>query len=77
LVLHVDETSVKLRSGKGYVWVFASLEDAVYMYKPTREGDFLHEMLKDFKGVLVSDYFAAYDSLSCPSKSASSISFEI
>jgi hypothetical protein len=53
-VLLIDETEVKLRTGKGYVWVFSSLEETVYLYKPTREGDFLREMLKDFHGVLVS-----------------------
>jgi predicted RecB family nuclease len=65
-LLHVDETQVKLKSGKGYVWVFASLEEVVYMYRPTREGDFLKDLLKDFHGVLVSDFYAAYDSLECP-----------
>ena len=64
-VLHVDETEVKLRTGKGYVWVFTSLEEVVFVYKPTREGDFLVEMLKDFRGVLVSDFYAAYDSIGC------------
>ena len=44
----------------------ASLEEVVYMYKPTREGEFLREMLSDFKGVLVSDFYAAYDSIDCP-----------
>ena len=65
-VLHVDETEVKLRTGKGYVWVFTNLEEVVFMYRPTREGDFLQELLKDFHGVLVSDFYAAYDSLDCP-----------
>ena len=65
-VLHADETGVKLRTGKGYVWVFASIEEVVYMYKPTREGDFVHKLLKKFEGVLVSDFYAAYDSLGCP-----------
>ena len=36
------------------------------MYRPNREGDFLHELLKDFQGVLVSDFYAAYDSIDCP-----------
>jgi hypothetical protein len=36
------------------------------MYKPTRQGDFLRGMLRGFKGVLISDFFAAYDSLICP-----------
>jgi DNA-directed RNA polymerase subunit RPC12/RpoP len=64
-VLHIDETQVKLRTGKGYVWVFANLEEVVFIYKPTREGDFLKEMLKNFRGVLISDFYAAYDSIDC------------
>jgi predicted RecB family nuclease len=65
-VLHVDETEVRLRTGTGYVWVFTTSEEVVYMYRPTREGDFLHDLLKNFHGVLVSDFYAAYDSLGCP-----------
>jgi hypothetical protein len=65
-LLHIDETEVKLKTEKGYVWVFANLEEVVFLYRPTREGDFLKELLKDFKGVLVSDFYVAYDSISCP-----------
>lgn len=65
-VMYIDETEVKLKTGKGYVWVFASNEEVIYMYRPTREGDFLKELLKDFHGVLVSDFYAAYDTLECP-----------
>ena len=60
-VLHVDETEVKLKSGKGYVWTFANQEEVVYMYRPTRGGEFLQQILKNFKGVLVSDFYAAYE----------------
>ena len=65
-VLHIDETEVKLRTGKGYVWVFATPEEVVYLYRPTREGDFLRDLLKDFHGVLVSDFYTAYDAIDCP-----------
>jgi predicted RecB family nuclease len=65
-VLHIDETEVKLKTGKGYVWVFATAEEVVYIYRPTREGDFLRDLLKDFRGVLVSDFYAAYDAIDCP-----------
>jgi hypothetical protein len=64
-LLHIDETEVNLREGKGYVWIFANLEEVVYIYRPTREGDFLKELLKDFQGGVVSDFYAAYDSLAC------------
>jgi hypothetical protein len=63
-VLHVDETTVHLQDGKkGYVWVFTSLESAYFLYRPNREGGFLGEMLRPFEGVLVSDFYAVYDSL--------------
>lgn len=65
-VMHVDETYVKLRSGKRYVWVFAGQEEVVYMYRPTRQADFLKKLMKDFQGVLVSDFYTAYDSFECP-----------
>ncbi len=65
-LLHADETEVRLQNGKGYVWVFTNLEEVVFMFKPTREGGFLHDLLKDFHGVLVSDFYAAYDSIECP-----------
>jgi hypothetical protein len=64
-VIYADETEVNLKLGKGYVWVVASLEEVVYIYKPTREGDFLKDLLKDFRGVLVSDFYGAYDSIDC------------
>jgi predicted RecB family nuclease len=65
-VLHGDETEVGLRTGKANVWVFATSEEVVFMYRPTREGAFLQDLLKGFSGVLVSDFYAAYDSLPCP-----------
>jgi len=65
-LVHVDETQVKLQEKKGYVWVFTNLEEVVYLYRPSREGSFLHELLSDFNGVLVSDFYTAYDSLECP-----------
>jgi Transposase IS66 family len=64
-VLHADETEMKLRTGAGYVWVFANLDTAVYIFRPSREGKFLRKMLKGFTGVLVSDFYSAYDGLNC------------
>jgi predicted RecB family nuclease len=65
-VLHVDETYVTLRTGKGFVWVLGSPDEVVYMYRATREAQFLQEMLRDFHGVLISDFYAGYDSIRCP-----------
>src|SRR5262249_45051676 len=65
-VAHADETEVKLQREEGYVWVLTNLEDVLYLYKPSREAGFLHELLEGFKGVLVSDFYSGYDSLDCP-----------
>jgi predicted RecB family nuclease len=65
-LLHADETKIYLHEGTGYVWVFTNVEEVVYIYAPSREGGLVAELLKDFKGVLVSDFYTIYDSLNCP-----------
>ena len=64
-LLHVDETSAGVMGKEGYVWVLTSLEEAAYFHTPTRAGDTIQAMLKEFSGVLVSDFYAAYDSIHC------------
>jgi len=67
-VVHADETWARLkRSAKRvYVWVFANPETVVYLYSPTREADNVRDTLAGFQGVLVSDFYAAYDCVDCP-----------
>jgi predicted RecB family nuclease len=65
-LLHVDETKVSVKGKSGYVWVLASMEQVAYFFTPTREGATVQAMLKDFSGVLVSDFYAAYDAIECP-----------
>jgi hypothetical protein len=66
-VLHIDEGDVAIRkSSNGYVWVFATMDAVWYLYKESRSGGFLKELLEGFSGVLVSDFYNAYDGISCP-----------
>jgi hypothetical protein len=64
-IIHIDETGVNLRRQAGYVWVMASMDSVYYFYRPSREGEFLEQMLAPFNGILISDFFTAYDSLPC------------
>ncbi|WP_026810347.1 TM0106 family RecB-like putative nuclease [Arenibacter latericius] len=64
-VLHIDETSVKTQGTKGYVWVLTNFTNVYYIYRKNRESNFLTELIRDFKGVLISDFYAGYDSLKC------------
>jgi hypothetical protein len=64
-LVQADETKVNLHDQAGYVWVFTNLEEVVYLYSPSREGDLVQRVLKGFNGVLVSDFYTVYDSLNC------------
>jgi hypothetical protein len=65
-LLHIDETTISVKGSTGYVWVLSSMEEVIYFYTPTREGSTIQTMLKDFTGVLVSDFYTAYDAIDCP-----------
>ncbi len=65
-LIHADETKISVEGKGGFVWVFANMEEVAYVYNETREGETLQNLLKDFTGVLVSDFYAAYDGIQCP-----------
>jgi predicted RecB family nuclease len=67
-LMHIDETEViiKGKPEKGCVWVVTSMQAVYYFYKESRKALFLEEMLQGFSGVVVSDFFTAYDTLKCP-----------
>jgi len=64
-LVHADETKVGINGKDGYVWVFTNLEDVAFVYSETREASTAQDVLRDFRGVLVSDFYAGYDSLDC------------
>ncbi len=65
-LIHADETKISIKGKSAFVWVLANMEEVAYFYAETREGDYLQKLLREFNGVLVSDFYAAYDSISCP-----------
>jgi len=65
-IVHADETSANIRGHLAYVWVFASLKEVVYFIADNREGEIAQGFLKNFRGVLISDFYSAYDSIECP-----------
>jgi len=64
-LLHADETKISIKTGNGFVWVFANMQQVVYIYNETREANILHTLLKNFTGVLVSDFYPAYEGIQC------------
>ena len=45
--------------------MFANLTTVAYVYAESRESVTLEDVLDGFGGVLVSDFYAAYDSVPC------------
>jgi hypothetical protein len=64
-LVHADETKVAIDGKDGYVWVFTNLEDVAFVYSETREASTVQDVLRSFRGVLVSDFYAGYDSIEC------------
>lgn len=64
-IMHIDETRIRLRAFNGYAWVFTNMETVFFVFRPDRTCDFLSPLLKDFNGVLISDFYKGYDSLDC------------
>jgi predicted RecB family nuclease len=64
-IAHVDETRVTVDGKTGYVWVITNLEEVVYIYSETRDATTITTALQGFNGVLVTDFYAVYDSIEC------------
>jgi predicted RecB family nuclease len=65
-LVHADETRANIKGHLAYVWVLTNMTEVAYVLAESREAEIVHDLLKDFKGVLVSDFYAAYDSIPCP-----------
>jgi len=63
--VHVDETRLNIRGTDHCVWVFTDGKHVIFKMTETREATIVHEVLKNFKGVLVSDFYGGYDSVQC------------
>ena len=64
-VVHADETKGVVYGGGHYIWIFANFTTVAYVYSPSREGDVIRDVLDGFSGVLISDFFAAYELIEC------------
>jgi len=64
-VIHIDETTVRLAKGgdRGYVWAFATPQTVFYHLTLNREPGFLQEWLKDYNGIIVTDFYPGYETL--------------
>jgi len=65
-LVHADETRANIKGKTGFVWVLTSNIEVVYFLADSREGEMVQKLLAGFMGVLVTDFYTAYDSIGCP-----------
>lgn len=63
--IHVDETQINVKGVNHYVWIFTNGKQVVFRETETREISMVVEFLKEFNGILISDFYPGYDSLKC------------
>jgi hypothetical protein len=65
-LVHADETRANIKGHQAYVWVLTNMREAVYILAESREGEIIQCLLRDFHGVLVSDFYTGYSAIACP-----------
>jgi len=63
--IHVDETKINVKGVDQYVWIFTNGKQAIFRKTETREMFMAQKLLKDFRGILIADFYPGYDSLEC------------
>lgn len=64
-ILHIDETKATIQGRRTYVWVFTNLDEVAYVHSETRESDLPRKLLSEFKGIMISDFYSAYEAIDC------------
>ena len=62
--LQVLDKNIRKKSHKGYIWTYGNLEQVVYDYTTGRNREGPNNFLKNYKGYLQTDGYAAYNDLS-------------
>lgn len=59
----LDETPWLIlgQQSKGHMWVMSNRSATYFQFEPTRSGKVAEELLKDYKGAVLSDGFSGYD----------------
>ena len=61
-VVHADETGWRENGRNGYVWTFSTPEVRYFLYRHSRSGEVVTEVLgEEFTGHLVSDFYGGYN----------------
>lgn len=63
--VHVDETKISIQGVDQYAWVFTDGAHVLFRLTATRETAVVRDVLADYTGILVTDFYAGYDAINC------------
>src|SRR6266566_6110200 len=63
--LHADETPITIKGTTQYVWTFTTDKYVIFQLSKTREATIAHEFLKNYHGILITDFYSGYDAIAC------------
>src|SRR3989338_510598 len=64
-VIYTDETRWPMKGEKWWVWSFSSDTESIFLLCKNRSHKIAAEFLKDYRGVLVCDFYSAYEKIKC------------
>ena len=63
--IHADETKLNIQGTNHYAWVFTDGRHVLFRLSATRECSVVHEVLGEYGGILISDFYGGYDAVPC------------
>ena len=63
--IHADETTISILGENQYVWIFTTGKYVTYKFSKNRDAITAKDFLKGYKGILITDFYAGYDSVEC------------
>lgn len=61
--LHIDETEMRVSGRTYWVWVFTTPQFTFYAIRPSRGRNVVQEILRDYKGIIVTDGYIVYEGI--------------
>jgi len=63
--IHIDETKISIKGYNYYVWVFTNGAHVFFKLTETRETTIVKNILENYEGIIITDFYGGYDSINC------------
>lgn len=63
--IHADETKINIQGTDYYAWVFTDGRHVLFRLSATRESVVVREVLGEYTGILITDFYGGYDAIPC------------